>query len=843
MIGRVVFAGVAGLWTSACLSAGILDEGLIRCYVERFNAGDDELYSNAIPNSAAADFLAANVPRFECPDKDIERTYYFRWWTFRKHLRKTPSGWVITEFLPPVGWAGKENTISCPMGHHQAEGRWLRDGRYVADYTRFMVTEGRTHEKGAYACWPATGLLKWRDVTGDEATVKALLPGLVSNYEGWEKGWTVKRWPRKGELRVGLCENGLFSMTDNYEGMEFSLGGDGYRPILNCAMESEARAIAEIARRAGDKVLSEKYAAKAAALAKLIRTRLWNEERQFFTVLSPEGRLASVRELCGYAPWYFGLKLDVSCDNVWGHMMREDGFLAPWGLTFPERTAPGFEISYEGHDCLWNGPSWPYATSLALTALANRLQSGNGVPAGLTTGSFAYLLHKYAASHVFVKPDGTEVPWIDEDQNPFTGDWIARTKLLRHKGYMRERGKDYNHSTFCDLVISGLCGFCPQRDGSLTPKPLAPAEWDWWCLDGVRYHGRDVTILFDRDGKRYGKGAGLVVLKDGAPVAVAADPVATMPAFARHRFADAPVKVYYDAYKAIEAGDPGEVAVVLIHGWGGHVRKVLPAFVRALADRAGGFDKAPFVIAPLFPNVETMPKNGEPDDGRATWCRSWCNRRYEKPGDAADDWRGGGDANGTSFSSFDYIDLILARFADRRHFPNLKRVVLAGFSAGGQFAGRYAAVGKGTIRDGVRLDYIAMSPSTEFRFEREDEWLYGLKGRPRYSAGLSEEDIMRNLTSRRVWRGCGSADTKGRPQTALDITPCAVRQGENRYARFKSFERYLEKYPDWKRMVSFHTFEGLGHDECRAYPDPALLDFVFKGDAGGGAPNNCQASE
>lgn len=499
------------------LGAAVLDDGVMRGYVARFNAGDDELYSNSIPNSAAADFLAANAPRFECPDKDIERTYHFRWWTFRKHLRRTPSGWVITEFLPNVGWAGKENTISCPMGHHQAEGRWLRDGRFVAEYTRFMVTEGRTHEKGAYVCWPATGLLRWCDVTGAEKAVTDLLPDLVRNYEGWEKGWTVKRWPRKGELRAGLCANGLFSMTDNYEGMEFSLGGDGYRPIINCAMESEARAIAEIARRAGDAALSGKYAAKAAALAKLIRTRLWNGERQFFTVLSPEERLVSVRELCGYAPWYFGLELDASYDGVWRHLMREDGFLAPWGLTFPERSAPGFEISYEGHDCLWNGPSWPYATSLALSALANRLQTGEGVPDGLTASSFAFLLHKYAAAHVFVKPDGTEVPWIDEDQNPFTGDWIARTKLLIHKSKIRERGKDYNHSTFCDLVISGLCGFRPSRDGSLAPKPLAPAEWDWWCLDGVRYHGTDVTILFDRDGTHYGRGRGLVLLRDGRP--------------------------------------------------------------------------------------------------------------------------------------------------------------------------------------------------------------------------------------------------------------------------------------------------------------------------------------
>ena len=89
--------------------------------------------------------------------------------------------------------------------------------------------------------------------------------------------------------------------------------------------------------------------------------------------------------------------------------------------------------------------------------------------------------------------------------NPFTGDWQTRSILIeraRRAGRevpLRERGKDCNHSTFCDLVIAGLCGIVPQTDGKLVVKPLAPGEWTRWCIDGVRYHGDDVTIIFDRD--------------------------------------------------------------------------------------------------------------------------------------------------------------------------------------------------------------------------------------------------------------------------------------------------------------------------------------------------------
>jgi hypothetical protein len=53
--------------------------------------------------------------------------------------------------------------------------------------------------------------------------------------------------------------------------------------------------------------------------------------------------------------------------------------------------------------------------------------------------------------------------------------------------------------------------------------PLIPADaWDWFCLDNVRYHGRTLTILWDRTGGRSHKGAGLRVFADGVEIATSA---------------------------------------------------------------------------------------------------------------------------------------------------------------------------------------------------------------------------------------------------------------------------------------------------------------------------------
>ena len=68
---------------------------------------------------------------------------------------------------------------------------------------------------------------------------------------------------------------------------------------------------------------------------------------------------------------------------------------------------------------------------------------------------------------------------MDENLNPFTGDWISRTRLKNWegKGWSKdkggvERGKDYNHSGFCDLVLSDLLGIKPSIDNFIEIRPL-----------------------------------------------------------------------------------------------------------------------------------------------------------------------------------------------------------------------------------------------------------------------------------------------------------------------------------------------------------------------------------
>ncbi len=57
-------------------------------------------------------------------------------------------------------------------------------------------------------------------------------------------------------------------------------------------------------------------------------------------------------------------------------------------------------------------------------------------------------------------------------------------------------------------------------DDVVEVNPLVPPDkWDWFCLDNVPYHGRIITIVWDKTGEKYDKGRGLGVFADGKEIA------------------------------------------------------------------------------------------------------------------------------------------------------------------------------------------------------------------------------------------------------------------------------------------------------------------------------------
>ena len=154
---------------------------------------------------------------------------------------------------------------------------------------------------------------------------------------------------------------------------------------------------------------------------------------------------------------------------------------------------------------------------MTLRALANLLHDYK--QDAMSKEDYFKTLKIYTDSHRLRLDDGREIPWIDENLDPFSGEWLAR-KIKIREGTFYGRGDHYNHSGYSDLIITGLVGLRPRPDNVVEVNPLLPdGAWDWFCLDNMLYHGRRLTIIWDRTGKRYKKGKGLRLLIDGKEVA------------------------------------------------------------------------------------------------------------------------------------------------------------------------------------------------------------------------------------------------------------------------------------------------------------------------------------
>ncbi|MDB4404131.1 hypothetical protein N9154_02215 [Akkermansiaceae bacterium] len=463
------------------------------------------------------DWFEANIPFFECPDAEINTTYYYRWELVTRHIiyGSPNSGYSFTEFANRPFWSGAYGGIACPSGHQIYEIRWLKDPEFARDFLHYWFRTPGAQPRN-YSSWLADCAVAVDHVHPNKAFLVDLLPDLEKHHEAW-RGW---QW---------VDDMGMFWQTGHDDGMEFNInsrqtkdilrGDRAFRPTFNTYMWADLNALAEIAEMAGDPDKASSYRKQAAALKTLVQEKLWDPKRQFFFPMSSreeidkEGNVVKAhtltyesgqfagsphgRELHGYVPWAFNLP-DPGKESAWKFLMDPYYFQAPFGPSTTERNDPMFLL--QKGCCWWSGQSWPFATTQTLKAMANVLH--NYPQEFISRTDYADLLHTFAISH---RKDGK--PYIAEALHPDTGSWEGHD--------MRNRSEHYFHSNFNDLVITGLAGLKAGRGDTLTIDPLAPDSWDYFALDSIPYQGHEVAICWDKKGERYDHGAGLHVLVDG----------------------------------------------------------------------------------------------------------------------------------------------------------------------------------------------------------------------------------------------------------------------------------------------------------------------------------------
>jgi hypothetical protein len=451
-----------------------------------------------------------NIPFFECSDKKIQDVYYYRWKLYKAHIRDIgEDGYVITEFLDDVSWdKNPYSSLNDATGFHIYEGRWLKDRKYINGYIKYMYPGGgndRHFSEGiAYAAYA------YYLINADSSFIGKQLSVMEHVYNLWLDHYDLIKDLYFIEPLLDATEYTISSI-DASGGKDGFRGGDAFRPTINSYMYGNALAISRIAKMKGDTTISSLYLKRAEQIKTNVENDLWNDSlHHFIDRYKVSNQFVHYwdfirgRELAGYVPWCYDLPDDnAKYNSAWTNLMDTSKFLGKYGLRTDEPSYQYYmkQYRYAGThpECQWNGPSWPFQETQVLEGMSNLLN--NYDQNIISTSDYLKVLRLYTQQHYL--PNGKLN--LQEDYNPDTGKPIVGLHRSSH----------YNHSSYNDLIITGLCGIRPSKGNILIINPLIDSTIKYFCLDDVLYHGHTLSIVYDSNGKKYKLGKGLTIYVDG----------------------------------------------------------------------------------------------------------------------------------------------------------------------------------------------------------------------------------------------------------------------------------------------------------------------------------------
>jgi len=274
-------------------------------------------------------------------------------------------------------------------------------------------------------------------------------------------------------------------------------------------------------------------------------------------------------------------------------------------------------------------------------------------------------------------------------------------------------------------------------------------------------------------------------------------------------------------------------AVIVIHG---KLRNANTYFDTAQKARvaAGTAADGTLLIAPQFLATIDTQVHPEPAD-TLRW--------------SGNAWMGGEPAEGPApISSFSALDAIVNRLADRRLFPNLRQIVVAGHSGGGQVVQRYAIAMRDNpalASEHISLSFLVANPSSYAYFDAQrpnadgtsapydaakcpafDQWKYGMQDLPAYLNSHTPAELERSYAARRVEYLIGGDDSDP-AQAALDKSCPAEAQGPQRMARAQAYYHYLQARHPMDLNQSLNIVPGVGHNGGRMLTSACALSVMF----------------
>jgi pimeloyl-ACP methyl ester carboxylesterase len=281
-------------------------------------------------------------------------------------------------------------------------------------------------------------------------------------------------------------------------------------------------------------------------------------------------------------------------------------------------------------------------------------------------------------------------------------------------------------------------------------------------------------------------------------------------------------------------------AIIVIHGALRNAESSFTAMRQAMT-LAGEAGRHALILAPQFLSEVDAVRYPIPFDVPVWSVDGW------KDGDLSEIRRD--DSTDQRVSSFAVMDALLQRLSDRKQWPALDLVVLAGHSAGAQFVQRYAAAGRAPTElnhRGIDTRFFVANPSSYLYFDERrptehgfatfplkrcpgfDHYKYGLDDPNPYVATQTPHALMSHYAKQQVIYLLGSLDADA-AHPFLDHSCAAEAQGPTRLARGQAYFQYLPVILGRTVLQRHHQVlvEGVGHDHQGIFQSPCGVAWLF----------------
>jgi pimeloyl-ACP methyl ester carboxylesterase len=286
------------------------------------------------------------------------------------------------------------------------------------------------------------------------------------------------------------------------------------------------------------------------------------------------------------------------------------------------------------------------------------------------------------------------------------------------------------------------------------------------------------------------------------------------------------LQIPYYANYSLDSAHPGiRKAIVVIHGMnrnaGDYYRNM-----REAATMSPAYTDSLLIIAPQFLEQDDLHALGL-DASFLYWSGGWKSGANSK--DLSSDPRP------ARISSYAVLDTLMMRLPAL--FPNLKTIVFAGHSAGGQLANRYAASSPMANllceKYQISTRFVVANPSSYLYLDHQrpiqgtvdqfrvpangcsgyNDWRYGLENLYAYPDRIGADSIRKMFKKRQVVYLLGGNDADPN-SSSLDQSCQAELQGSCRLERGTIYFNYLKHYygDEITKTQQMDTVPDVGHD-------------------------------